>query len=823
MSVKTEYFDDKKHADVLVLPTTSTTKSRAQSGTFSRLRRVVFAFGLVYLVLSWIPFRGDAGFYAQLSKPRILNGKPAEKIFLKIPNPEAVSAALQKYAKHAHVAGSEQDFRTAKIALEGFYESFGLSSHSLENLIYDAGSKESQNAIYDFSSKDSPRAWIDTYYSLLDNPQIQSLEIVDEMGNALWTADLEEVCNPLDEDANNACSAVPPFHGFSADGDVSGELVYGNYGDPEDYAELEKRGVDVTGKIMLVRYGSNLRGLKVQNAEERGAAGVLIYSDIRDDRGVTEENGFLPYPEGPARNPFMIQRGSVQFIPIYPGDPTTPGAPSYKNSTRAKDTNLPVIPSLPLSWANTQYLFSEFNRTGTVRLRLVNKIKQEIKPIWNTMMLIPGILTDEVVIVGNHRDAWVLGAVDPSSGSACMDEVVRGFGELYKKGWKPLRTIILASWDGEEYGLLGSTEWGEDFEKWISKNVVTYLNLDSSVSGSRWGAGASPSLSNFIYQLAQDIPHPTRENATLWDSQSDFGPFIPPDTRMKEDQPSTDDLRYIGPLGSGSDFTVFLQRIGVASTSATFYEAPGDAHSIYDSIPFVERFVDPGYHRFNAMSKFLGLETLRLADAIVLPLNTSYYALELTAYTELVATAAKELNIAVDLSPLNEAISNLYDATKELEKGKEDAKKALFKSLKRWHRRRHLCRVIWDRLCRLVKPWFGCDNDDKQEIEVNVEEMASYVFESGHGVPHDVKKAIKRIRKINSKLLSFESGFISEEGLPGRTWYKHFGVAPGKRLGYGATTFPALTESITLDKNATSARMEIERLSKLINKLAKHI
>ncbi|GJJ12820.1 hypothetical protein Clacol_007065 [Clathrus columnatus] len=772
--------DKEKH---LVLPVASPAfKSHVRSSTFSKVRRVVAGEG---------------------------------------PTPEGVRAALHKYAKDAHVAGSDQDLVTAKVVLESFYNSFGLS-YSPEDLIYEAGSTQSQGAIYDFSSKDTPKAWIDTYYSLLDTPQEQGLQIVDETGNVIWTADLKEVCDPIDEDSYRICSVVHPYHGFSADGDVTGELVYANYGNLEDFEDLEERGVNVSGKILLTRYGTNMRSLKVQNAQSRGAAGVLIYSDIRDDGGVTVENGFLPYPNGPARNPTAIQRGSVQYLTLYPGDPTTPGVPSYKNSTRVEDVGVPAIPSLPLSWKNTQYLFSQLNETAIVRLRLVNKVQREVKPIWNSMAVIPGHMTDEVIVFGNHRDAWGLGAVDPSSGSAVMDEIIRGFGTLYKKGWKPLRTIILASWDAEEYGIIGSTEWGEDFAEWIGKNVVAYVNVDGSVGGSRWGAGASPSLSHFLRQIAQDLPHPSRPNATIWDSQRDVGPYLLPGTNITE-EPLTDDLKSVAPLGSGSDFVTFLQRIGIASTTSGFDSAPGDAvyhyHSVYDSIPFVERFLDPKYGRFNAMSKYLGLEVLRLADAIVLPINTTHYTLELTTYTEKVATAAKELNIAVDLSPLHKAISHLYDATKKLDKEKEGAVKALIKSLKRWHKKR-FARSIWDRIRRFLKR--GTFGED-EEIEVNLEDMTTRLFESGHHIPCDVKKAIKRIRKVNSVLKSFEAGFISEEGLPGRNWYRHFGVAPGKQLGYGATTFPSLTESITLDKNAPLAKVEVERLSKMIKKLAERI
>ena len=278
-------------------------------------------------------------------------------------------------------------------------------------------------------------------------------------------------------------------------------------------------GVDFTGKIAIVKYyGGNFRGLKIKAAQEAGAIGCIIYSDPADDGEMVEENGYETYPEGPARQHSSVQRGSVQFLSKYPGDPTTPGVPAYPNVTRVEGGNFPSIPSLPMSFEDVLPILKQLEGKGIkaselgpewtggleyfgldyyvgpseVDLHMVNEVNTRVMPNYNTMATIPGWIQDEVIVVGNHRDAWVLGGADPNSGTASQYEMIRGLGLLLKKGWRPLRTIVLCSWDGEEYGLIGSTEWAEDFGEWMGGKVAAYLNLDSSVSGQNFHASASP-------------------------------------------------------------------------------------------------------------------------------------------------------------------------------------------------------------------------------------------------------------------------------------------------------------------------------------------
>ncbi|KXN89501.1 Glutamate carboxypeptidase 2 [Leucoagaricus sp. SymC.cos] len=583
----------------------------------------------------------------------------------------------------------------------------------------------------------------------MNTPLERALQILEDDNSVLWDADLKEHApegDDKDQDAVKYADAVPTFHGLSANGDVTGHLVDGNYCSKDDYDKLVADGAPLKGSIVLCRYGGIVRGLKIKGGQENGAIGTLIYSDPRDDGTVTVDEGFAPYPDGPARNPTSVQRGSVQFLSIYPGDPTTPGYPSYENTTRTEGTNIPSIPSLPVSWENAKQLLQVLQDGSPLqgkRVRLFNSVDTRVIPIWNVVGVIPGYIKNEVVVAGNHRDAWVLGAVDPSSGTVSIHEVIRGFGHLMKKGWKPLRTIVIASWDAEEYGLIGSTEWGEDFADWIDQHVVAYFNLDSSVGGSKFGTSGSPLLAHFIRDTAQDIPHPTDANRTLWDARNDE---------------AADNLG-VSPLGSGSDYTVFLQRSGVPSTNEGFSPASHDPvyhyHSVYDSETWQEKYGDPGFSRHIAVAQHLGIQIMRMANAPVLPFNTTYYTVQLEGYLD------TEFS---NMPPFHAPDSNTADGEVHRPTTPD------FERHKRWR-----------------KALF---------------------------------RAIHRVRVVNDKLRSFEPGFISEGGIKDREWFKHLGVAPGKWLGYGATTLPGLTEAIVFDQDKDAANHEAQRLVDLLDNMA---
>ncbi|KAH8094878.1 Zn-dependent exopeptidase [Cristinia sonorae] len=819
-------------------------------------------------------------------KHEVLNGKLAEKLFLTVPDSTSAIDASRLYAGKPHLAGSPGDFQTAKDFLTLLQTELGAVSpagDSSSDPIFSAGTVESRNATLSITNwktaSHKPTAWIDVYYPVMNTPLDRALEILDEDGKeVVWKAELEEVAEVGDPDAHEYAEAVPTWHGLSKGGEVKGKLVYANYGRQEDYKALIDSGVSLNGTIVITRYGGIFRGLKerfsacVKGAQELGAAGVLIYSDPRDDGTVTTDNGYATYPLGPARNPTSVQRGSVQFLSLYPGDPTTPGYPSYENSTRTDGENIPAIPSLPISWNNAKVLLEEIAEGGKNRtVSLVNHVDDKVIPIWNTMGVIPGYIKDEVVVVGNHRDAWVLGATDPSSGTVSVHEVVRGLGALVKKGWKPLRTIVIASWDAEEYGLIGSTEYGEDFADFIDKYVVAYLNLDSSVSGSRFRISASPSLAHFVRGTAEKVPHPTKPGLTLWDANKDqgvlYGDKIDAEVAQmyQEELLNADDLG-VSPLGSGSDFTVFLQRIGVASSNGGFGSTLHDPvyhyHSVFDSNPWQQRYGDPGFLRHVAIAKSLGLQALGIADSLVLPLNTTHYALELGAYLDKVESIASTTSLEVDLSSLRNSINKLQKSSAALDKEKAEAEKDLRRIIKRIVRHRVVKRKVRKAVCAIKKVFgkkCGCPHKrqeslthiphahvpattlaDGEAVKPRVGRYPGWLSEQrvktrtrfGHHGASDAKprlplkklrKAIERVRAVNKKLVAFERGLIHPEGIKDREWYRHLGVAPGKWLGYGATTLPALTESFTIDRNTTLAKYEAERLTGLIDKLAEDI
>ncbi|KZT29249.1 Zn-dependent exopeptidase [Neolentinus lepideus HHB14362 ss-1] len=880
-----------------------------------------------------VPGFGAPGPHALPHHKPPLKGEDAEKLFLSVPSPERALAISREYATHPHLAGSVDDFEDAKVILELFHTEFGIPRRR-EEPVFSAGTRESREATLHIPHYKKPTAWIDVYYPVMNTPLDRSLQILDNNGDSIWDADLVEDGDEGDPEAAKYKDAVPTFHGLSRGGEVEGQLVYANYGTKDDYDALFAKGVNFTGKIVLTRYGANFRGLKIKAGEELGAVGVLIYSDPRDDGIVTAENGYEAYPAGPARNPTAVQRGSVQYISIYSGDPTTPGYPAYENSTRTDGSNIPKIPSLPISWANAARLLEELGgvdegrkldgKISSTTVKLVNHVDTKVTPIWNTMAVIPGHISSEVVLVGCHRDAWVMGAVDPVSGTVSLHEIIKGFGELLRNGWRPLRTIVFASWDAEEYGLIGSTEWGEDFPEWLSEHVVSYLNLDVSVAGSQWHASGSPSLAHLIKKTALDVDHPTDAGRTLWDASTDEGPFkgkADSDFMQMYEAQQLNRAKYetgVEPLGSGSDFTVFLQRIGIASSDEGFGPTASDAvyhyHSIYDSQRYQEVYADPGFYRHVAVAKHLGLLTLRLADAIILPLNTTQYAFELGTYLDTVEKQAHAASLdTLDFSGLRSSIQRLQAASLELDiektEAEEEFKKLLheitkkpgfLKRIIRWvkkvihrhhphhheelseaeigdlhsvrgfleayeprrHRTSHFHRPCHDRTFDLGRhPKFphppslphppvrprppttphepvlphapdlpSGPHHPRGMPPIGPGEEPSSTPAHGHsravrfpdlpGFPiRKFIKAAKRVQKVNKKLSSFEGGFISDEGIKDREWYRHLGVAPGKWLGYGATTLPGLTEAITIDKNVTLAEYEVFRLVYLIETL----
>ncbi|KAK9898258.1 Zn-dependent exopeptidase [Cystobasidium minutum MCA 4210] len=704
-----------------------------------------------------------------------------EESFLKVPNNESCIAASRSYTGFQHVAGTPGGFEVAHLVKQQWEKLLGLPVTGRKTHVFDAGSKQSKRALLS-KSDGGVRVWTDTYYVLLNHPtpfkdSKSFVKLLDEDGNVAYQAKLREDALDLDPTSKDGNENAPPFHGYSKAGSAEGQLVYAHSGTVEDFKRLKDNGVDLTGKIAIVRYGGNFRGLKVKAAQEAAAAACIIYSDPAEDGEVTADNGYAPYPEGPARQPSSLQRGSVQYLSKFPGDPTTPGEPSYKDSKRVNATSIPNIPSLPLSYEDAIPLLRSLNGQGPCfddwkgglgyqdvqycsgpsvsKVSLNNDVNYDTMPIWNNYARIEGHIKDEVVIIGNHRDAWVYGAADPNSGTAAIHEVIKGYGELLKQGWKPLRTILFTSWDAEEYGLVGSTEFGEDYAEHASK-VVAYINLDAASAGSYLSMRASPSLADLLRAVTVKAHAPK----VLSDKELD-----------------------IGPLGSGSDYTVFLQHLGIASSDMSYRGTRTDPvyhyHSIYDSEYWQERYGDPGFTRHVNIAKTIGLVGLRLSDSPLLPLNVSGYALELSGYLDKVKSTAEAANITeVDFSKIEKAIANVQAAAAHL-----DAE----------------AKAVTSAMLDLINDMSG----DK------------------HGRKKKQKKLMEKLRSINKRKMGFERGFISEEGLPRREWYKHVGVAPGENLGYGSTTFPGVTEAITIAGSESLMRQELERLTGKLEAIAK--
>jgi N-acetylated-alpha-linked acidic dipeptidase len=542
---------------------------------------------------------------------------------------------------------------------------------------------------------------------------------------------------------------VVGYNAFSPSGDVSGDVVYANYGLPQDYAELEKLGVDVAGKIVLVRYGGSFRGVKAQQAEKRGAKGVLIYSDPADDgfkRGAV-------YPDGPWRPADGIQRGSIQYIFNYPGDPLTPGAPAVAGTKRLDPDdagNLPHIPTTPISYGEAQPLLESLDGPaapdsfkgglpidyrigpGGTKVHLKLDIAYEQTPVRDVLVTIRGTSRpDEKVVLGAHYDGWTYGTSDDTSGWTTMMEVARGLGRLLDRGWRPERTIVIAGWDGEEYGLFGSTEFAEQERADLVRNAVAYANLDGA-GGASFDASGVPQLDDAIVGVTQSVSDP-RTGGPVYDTWR-----------------GDDDAPQVGRLGSGSDYTAFLDHLGIPSFEAGF-TAPasgGTYHSAYDDTFNMEHYLDPGYLGHAGSAKVNGVAALRLANADVLPFHYSDYAQAVGSYvSDLQQVQAETPGAAeVDLDVLAEAAQD-------------------------WH-----------------------------AAAARLEARADELLAAGDT---DSRSASRAITRINRALMRQERALTTARGLPGRPWFRHQVYAPGINTGYAAQFLPGLRDALDAGDAAT--------------------
>lgn len=648
-------------------------------------------------------------------------------------------------------------------------------------------------------------AEIEQFDVLFPTPKTRLLEMT---APQKFTAKLAEPA--LKEDATSAQfkEQLPTYNAYSIDGDVTGDLVYVNYGIPADYEELEKRGINVRGKIVIARYGGSWRGIKPKVAAERGAIGCLIYSDPRDD-------GFFQgdiYPKGAWRNEFGAQRGSVADMPLFPGDPLTPGYASVKGAKRLeiKDaptlTKIPVMPisysdALPLlknlggavapqSWRGSLPITYHIGGTGATRVHFKLAFNWDIKPAYNVIAKLKGeTLPDQWILRGNHHDAWVNGADDPVSGLVALMEEARAVGELAKQGFKPKRTIVYAAWDAEEPGLLGSTEWVEMHAEELKQKAVVYINTDSNGRGFL-GIGGSHTLEKFINQVAQDIPDP-QTKMSVW-QRTRAQQFVGGSAAVKKEILERNDLR-IGALGSGSDFTPFLQHAGIASLNIGFggEDGGGAYHSVYDSFDHFTRFGDTNFAYGVALSKVCGHATLRFANADVLPFEFTNFADTVGQYVSEVVKLTDTMR--EDTRVMNQMISDgtllaVQDPTEKfvLPKIKQPVPALDFKPLQ----------------------------DALKELKNSAEDYAK--------ATKDGQISTNAQKNLDEILFRTERALTNNEGLPRRNWFKHQIYAPGFYTGYGVKTLPAVREAIE-QRDWKEAAEQIKIVAQIIENFADEI
>ncbi|KAM3164060.1 Vacuolar protein sorting-associated protein 70 [Lachancea thermotolerans] len=603
---------------------------------------------------------------------------------------------------------------------------------------------------------------IEKYYPWLNTPI--------DSGMSLWINGTLEFKSGMAEDALEEDSTsfspfpTPAFHGYSANGNVTARFVYCNYGKNEDYEFLKNKGVHLEGMIHIIRYGVLFRGLKVKNAEKNGAAGVILYTDPYEDGQVTERNGFKSYPDGPARHASGFERGSVQFFTDFPGDPTTPGYASKSPETKrvSPGGKMPTIPSIPMSAKDISRILPYLNSRGCqfdvegnikgfeyysgpsdehTKLQVFNEQDYKVEEIFDVITEIPGILKGSSIIIGSHRDSWATGgAADPGSGSSILLEVARGLSKLLEKGWKPLRTIKLISWDGEEPAMLGSTEYGENHAVKLQKQSLAYLNLDTVITGSIFRCEANPLLSEVLKEAASLTPfHGNPDYSLLEEWKNRTG-------------------GKVDVLGAGTDFMVFQNHLGIPSANFKFLsneinDPVYQHHTIYDSLTWMKRFGDHNYESHNTMAIFTGISVLMLSENELVTFKTHDYA-------QLIQENFKKWHAL-----LNKAFPNdQYIASESLKLSS---------------------------LISLIADNASVKFDD------NVTSLRKKVSRDFPWWKIYKKIAIfLRLSVANNKLKKVDRLFVTDRGLKDRGWMRHSIFAPEKESGYVGDVMPGLHEAI---------------------------
>ena len=692
-----------------------------------------------------------------------------ENKFRALPDPARMRADMKLLAARPHHVGSPYDKQNAEWILKQFKDA-GWDAH------------------------------IETFNVLFPTPKQRLVELV---APTRFTAKLQEPPVPGDPTSFQTSEQLPTYNAYSIDGDVTGPLVYVNYGIPSDYDELARRGVSVKGAIVIARYGQSWRGIKPKVAAEHGAIGCLIYSDPGDD-GYNDGDVF---PKGPMRPADGVQRGSVMDMPTYPGDPLTPGVGATKDAKRLalKDVKvLTKIPVLPISYGDAKPLLAAIGGDvapngwrgalpitykigpGPARVHLVVKSNWDIKPIYDVIGQLRGSSSpDEWVVRGNHHDAWVNGADDPIAGQVALLEEVRAMGALVKQGWHPKRTIIYAAWDGEEPGLLGSTEWAETHAKELAAHAVAYLNSDTNGRG-YLGVSGSHVLEKFINGVMRDITDP--ETGASVESRSRARSLAHASATARKDIRNRADL-HIGALGSGSDYTAFLQHVGVPSMNLGFggEDQGGVYHSVYDDFYWYTHFSDTSFVYGKALAQTAGTAVMRLADADVIPYD----------FTDLAQTVG---TYVTELKALHKTM-----ASDVVEHNREVADSGFFLT----NDPRHPFTLPTAEATIPDLDFAPLDSATAALTRAATRYQAAFA-QSMDGA------ATESFVKLNADLLQSERVLLSDAGLPNRPWFKHLLYAPGYYTGYGVKTIPGVREAIE-QKEWPLATTEIGRVSAALN------
>ncbi|HMC22648.1 MAG TPA: transferrin receptor-like dimerization domain-containing protein [Thermoanaerobaculia bacterium] len=658
------------------------------------------------------------------------------------------------------------------------------------------------------------RSWgydtkIEEFQVLFPTPRKRMLELV---APEKFTAKLFEPPLPQDSTSGQTNEQLPVYNAYSIDGDVTAGVAYVNYGVPADYEELERRGVDVKGKIVIARYGGSWRGIKPKVAAEHGAVGCIIYSDPRDD-------GYFQgdvYPKGAYRSENGAQRGSVMDMPIHPGDPLTPGVGATANAKRIDRKDVEVftkIPVLPISYSDALPILRALGGAvappdwrgalpityhlgpGPAQVHMQLEFDWKMVPARDIIARLPGTdRADQWIMRGNHHDGWVNGASDPISGQVAMLEEARAIGELAKGGWRPRRTIIYCAWDGEEEGLLGSTEWAEEHGDELRQHGVVYINSDTNTRGFL-DAGGSHTLERLTTQVARDVNDPQRKVSVLERLRAREQTLATSPELQKEARERQ--LIRLDALGSGSDYTPFLQHTGIAAMNIGYggEGGGGSYHSIYDSFDHYTRFGDPGFQYGIAQAETAGRLVLRLANADVLPIEFTTFADTLSRYLDELTKLAQTTRD--DIEERNRLIRErafeiAADPTKTYvpPKPQPPAPYLNFAPL--------------------------------QNAVAKLQQSAHDYDRAAASLPSDAPNASVRDAALDQALMHIEQALTRPEGLPRRPWFRHQIYAPGFYTGYGVKTVPGVREAIE-QKQWSEANQQIEIVARVIENYAAHV